>query len=267
MASFAIKAAISAACIAAVRRYLLPRLDIFPLPFLSPLSLSLTSSPATGKKTTYRTIYVALAPSGEISVWLGGDGLILEVASLQAEEVDIDWSNINNNPDITRKDYVQGGLERRLSKEQLSFLQKTGIPKGLYKNTYREKYNWKPESTGLCKIRVMWIVTFNGEAEHIDFTVTPQAKELNRAIPKHIMAGWTSAAGEGWARWIWFDEQETFKAFHEFQEKNLKAGKETELTLEIEFDSEYIKKVFLKDKNTGDLLELKNIEIHLYQYR
>ena len=93
--------------------------------------------PSTGQKTTYSTIMVGVAPRGEISVWLGM-GIVVEVASFQAEEIDFDWKRVLNNPDVSREEYIQEILKNRLNEKELAILEKEGPPKGQWKNIYRK---------------------------------------------------------------------------------------------------------------------------------
>jgi len=208
-------------------------------------------------KETYGYIMAGVAPRGEISVWMG-TGRIVEVASFQAEEIEVDWKRMLDNPAISREEFVKDVLEENLSKEEISLLRKEGVPHGRWTHTYRKKYDWEPEiSPDWNKPEDILLDTFNGEVEFFDFTRADVGKTLDRdrALPKKVKMGWDNPKWGNCLQTIFFDEQEVFKAFDKFHE--IHPGATLALEFEVSDVSETIR-VFLKDDQ--HLIELKKIK-------
>jgi len=209
------------------------------------------------RKETYSLILAGVAPRGEISVWMKR-GLVVEVASFQAEEIEVDWKRMIDNPAISREEFVRGTLEESLSKEEISLLKKEGVPRGRWTHTYRKKYDWKPEiSPDWNKPGYILLDAFNGEVEFFDFSRADVVKVLGRdhALPKKVEMGWDNSKWGNCMQTIFFDEQEVFKAFDKFHE--IHPGATLALEFEVSDVSETIR-VFLKDDQ--HLIELKKIK-------
>jgi len=191
------------------------------------------TDPVDGKKTTYNMIMVGLAPEGEISVWLSG-AIVTEISNFQAKETNIEWEQLIANPNISRKDYITAILTDEIGESKQAYLEKRniphsswktpqeiakiGIPHGLWK-MYREKYLWEPEIMGNSKPIRMWITTFNGEKNYIDFPSHKSKKEI-AIVPKQINIEWKTTSGNEYMANIFFNEQEIFRAFKKFNEYN-----------------------------------------------
>ena len=118
-----------------------------------------------------------------------------------------------------------------------------------------KKYDWKPEITPVGNtFEYVFLNTFNGEGEYIDFTKegAREAMERGRAIPKMIGIGWEYSTLGSYNQRVFFDEEEIFKAFEKFQKIN--PNGKLLIELEISGVSESVR-VLLKDKRY--FLELK----------
>lgn len=230
----------------------------FDLPFdkLTQLFKNGFLSPITNNQATYKRIIVGMAPKGLISLWLEGDGTVLEVGAFQANEADIPWTTVVNNPNISRDTYIQDALEDAIGTEGIESLRKNGIPQNLW-NLYREKYRWEPEITGSTPIK-MWVHTFNGEKEFIDFSSNEEINK-ERAIPKGIILYWQATSGKKYKVETTLDEQEIFKAYHKLHDYN--PNDSLKLKVEIS-DMSYSARVFLR--NSKFILELKSVQMDVY---
>jgi hypothetical protein len=221
----------------------------FDLPYRKILNLfreGFTES-HTKEKTTYNGIIAGMAPGGEISLWVVGAGTTVEVASFQAREADIDWKRVLDNPDTSRQDYIRSVLleDEDFSEEELASLKKTGVPQGLFKNKYRERYDWKHRVVGAPKIFFVTFDMFNGERLPESSGLLESAVFPDRAVPKSAAVGWFDSAGRKLTQEIHFDETEIFEAFHKFQEMN--PGGTYEMELQISSASTLIW-AFLEDE-------------------
>lgn len=231
---------------------------VFKLPYEKIISLFRQGlkGPVTEKNITYNTIVIGLAPEGEVSVWLAAEGIILEVATYKAQEAQINWKEIIDNPEVPRQDYIQMSLEDGLSKEQITDLKKKGIQKGLWK-TYQKQYPWTPKIIGSNPL-IMWIKTYNGEHEFFDYSKT-ESQRIQRAIPKEINLNWQDSFGLKFTAKITFDEIEIFKAY----QKLMVETPNHKMVLQVEInEATRVIDVFLKDDKFILQLEKNNIKVY-----
>lgn len=230
--------------------------------------------PVDGKKATYDMIMVGLAPEGEVSVWLTG-GITTEVGNFQAGQANINWSEILDNPDVSRENYIQDILEDELGKDKLAYLDKRDIPhspwrtpeeiaklgmrQGLWK-AYRQRYSWEPVIAGISKPSRMWIKSFNGENYYIDFPVN-KFKQEALALPRRIKINWVSPSGGKFTASIIFDEQEIFRAFQKLKKYNAKEV----LKLQIEIGDK-LPTVGAALKNSEFILKLDSGKIKINRF-
>jgi len=187
-------------------------------------------SPATGKKITYENIIVGVAPAGVISIWLMGDGEVLLVASFKAKEAIMDWKSVTENDQIPRSTYIKRVLSRSLSKEQLSDQDLHGVPYDKLE-AFEKQYSWKPEVMGSKPVNI-WLKTYNGECEFVDFIQNNEKRRTLRAVPKHIDIEWQDRFGKRYLGNITFNENEVLGAY-----QKLSAGEENhEMNLQIEIN-------------------------------
>lgn len=214
-------------------------------------------SPVNGNKTTYNRIIVGLAPEGEISVWLTGEGVTTEVANFKAKETSLEWSTIIDNADISRKEYIDIVLEENVERSQLEEVKTKGSPAGLWE-TYRQQTPWQIEVVG-SEPFAMWVKTFNGEQEFFNFSNSDNSR-AHRSIPKNIKLNWEQTNQKKYTANIIFDEKEIIQAH-----KKLIAGRpDHELTFQLEISEQsHTVDVFIKDDKF--ILKLENSEIKRYK--
>lgn len=238
----------------------------FDLPYDKILSLFKEGfvSRLTGEHKTYDTIMVGLAPGGEISVWLMAEGLVLEVAAFRAEEAEIEWKNINNNPNVSRKDYIQKviqitmrHLKEPMGRKEIDQLVKDDIS-GRKWAGYRKQYLMAPEVIGATPL-VMWLRAFNGESEYFDYS-RKMGQRTHRPIPKKIIIDWQNKTGKKYTVTILFDEQEIFQAYQNLSGDDL--GHNLQLEIEINETSPAVD-VFLKDAHF--ILKLEKITMEVFR--
>lgn len=228
----------------------------FDLPYdkISRLFEEGLTAPANGKHETYHYIIVGLGSKGEIFVWLAGAGLVREAAHFRAKEADVDWKRINDNPKFTREELVSLRLGRRFTSDQISQARKDLGQKNFWQR-YKIKYNWNLEIIGNAKPLYMWIKTFNGESEYIDFSNNSFEENRARSLPKHIDLSWHATSGSNYSTEFFFNGDETIKAFHKLSELN----PDDRFTLQIEIDSisKHSKVHLMNSKYTIDMEHIK----------
>ncbi|MCF6336680.1 MAG: DUF2931 family protein [Gammaproteobacteria bacterium] len=196
---------------------------VFDLPYDKILALMQAGfySPKAKKQITYNEIRVGVAPGGTVSVWLDSIDGSIEVFSGQAEKADTDWKRINDNPKITREEYVRSGLENTLTPEALQTLKQNGVPLGLWQ-TYRKRYDWQPLFTGIePPALIQRIRYFNGENEFLYYPLSEAKAAALRAIPQSMIVN-LDWPGIGKLRFDFdFNEEEIFAAFKKISSQGL----------------------------------------------
>ena len=204
---------------------------VFSLPYekISKLFRDGLHSALTGKKITYQNIIVGVAPAGEISIWLMADGEVLLVANFRAREKMMDWKSVTENEEIPRSVYVEEVLSDSVGKDQASELAQHGIPY-VKLEAHGKQYSWNAEVTG-SKPTHIWLKTYNGECEFIDFLKDGKNRRNLRAVPKHIDIDWQDITGTKFTGDITFNENEALQAYQKFS--NGKTDHELKLHIDI----------------------------------
>ena len=187
----------------------------FELPYDKILALFSHSyySYKTGDNENYNEIIAGVAPGGHVSVWVNGIDKTTEVFSGQAQEVELDWKQILDNPDIPRDQFIKEEIEESLKPEELEALKKNGVPLGLWE-TYRKRYHWQPLFTGFDAPAVIErVIYFNGEDEYLYYPLDKEHAGKPLPIPDRMFFDWEYPRGLPLAFKLYFNEKEIFNAF------------------------------------------------------
>lgn len=188
----------------------------FKLPYEKILKLFQAGyySPKISENTNYSEVVVGVAPGGHVSVWLHGIDKTTEVFSVQAKKIEGDWSDINSNPKLTREQYIKRRINESLKEDQLKTLKQNGVPIGLWE-TYRKRYDWQPEFTGLeAPDRIKRVIYFNGEDEYLYYPLDAEHANKPLPIPQEMHFNWEWPKGRPLVFKLFFDETEIFDAFN-----------------------------------------------------
>ncbi|KIG18384.1 hypothetical protein DB30_00669 [Enhygromyxa salina] len=185
--------------------------------------------PLTGNRASWDKLIVGMGLGGWTSAWLAGSGHVRAVASAQLEPTQRDWSEVLDNPDISRATFIGSKLRARLSDAQLRAHAKHGPPVSAWPK-YARRYRWRLHVEGVQVPLHVSMRSFNGERDTYDFARQPPPDELH-TVPKQLQITWlTRGAGKLLTK-IALDEQEVFGAF----DKACTAGADTPTpTLRIE---------------------------------
>jgi hypothetical protein len=190
-----------------------------------------TASPEAKERLPFDRIIVGMAPGGDVSVWVGARRIVKEIATFRAQSVDLPWSTVLDNQNITRPQYIELALREALSPEALKRVRAAPVPLGRW-SLFAKRFPWtprvRPGSTG----RDLWIHGLNGEVEWVD--LSGKRKDVDpppsaRGAPKELSLYWQDSAGSNLSADITFDEDESMAAFNK-----LSGGESSEaLTLEL----------------------------------
>lgn len=174
------------------------------------------TSPRTAKKTTYTRIIIGFGPEGAVSIWIGVDRVILEVAKFRGNETTLSWDAVTSS-EMRKEEYIAGVLERRLPSQELHELKKYGVPVGTSDNHSRQ-YRWSISISGQ-RNQTLWLKTLNGEREYFDASNLSTGRS-SRALPQKIDVYWENHSGQKYVSHVLFDFPEVTAAFTKLSAKN-----------------------------------------------
>ena len=190
-------------------------------------------SPVTDKKATYSRIIVGFGPDGAVSVWIAGDGVVLEVAKYKGRETTLPWKDVTSST-MSKDEYIAGVLGRRLGSQELHELKEYGVPVGI-SDHFGTQYKWTL-ALPRQKNQILWLNTLNGEREHFDFANPSTTR--SRGLPQKIEYYWENNSGQKYVARMTFDESEITAAFRKLAEK--RGDEPMQLKLEISDDPHVI---------------------------
>jgi hypothetical protein len=178
--------------------------------------------PLTRRPVTWAKIIVGMGLGGWTSVWLAGSGLVHEVAGAQFEAAERDWTEVLDNPAISRAAYVRSKLNTRLSRAELEALAKHGPPVSTWPR-YSLRVSWRILVGGVQVPLYMFLRSFNGDRRFYDFARQPP-EQLDR-VPKQMEITWLSRSGRRLLTKIRLDEVEIHDAFDQAGASDLDRSK------------------------------------------
>jgi hypothetical protein len=207
--------------------------------------------------TGYREIMVGVAPGGTVAVWLLGVGKTTEVFLGRAEKADVDWRRVNDNPEISRKDYIERRLAESLSPETLKRIKERPVPVDLWQR-FHARYRWAPVFMAVTPPEVINYVGYlNGEEDTFVYPISKAVAGETRATPRAIHFPWVTKDGRKHSVQLSFDETETLAAFEKL------GSRQQALELEIKMD-EATRQLLVWLRNNQESLELKKISSKRY---
>jgi len=230
----------------------------FQLPYqlISDLFKTGFISPTTDQPVTYEYIVIGVAPMGIISIWLAGEGIVTEISLFQAKTVNIDWRKLNDNPSISRRQYVEARLIEILGNDFLDYTPQKELEIDFWKRL-NTKYHLNYIIFTRAPLISIWIYSHNGEREFIKLYPEVTSELKKRGIPVKLDLRWESSLGINYSSTIIFNEDEVFAAFEKLNMPLL----QHELLIEIN-DIDQSVKLFIK--NNKHILEFKYCEINVY---
>lgn len=219
-------------------------------------------SPITNKIGEFDKIIVGLAPGGDISVWASGDSIVKEMATLEATEVKLNWSEFTDNTKLSRSEYIEKILKDKLGTKEYILSQQTAIPIGKWAS-YRKIYKCNLQIAVLSDDVNVNLTMFNGEKLYykpINNLVHFEKDEL--AVPSEIHLLWTNYADKKYELKLTFDEKAIFKVFNKMNKNNV--AEKLRLVIEVN-DSAHQVLVFLA--NDTNYIVIPPVRIKKYSER
>ena len=217
-------------------------------------------SPKIKKEVTYFEIIAGVAPGGLVSVWVAGIDKTTEVFIGDAKKIELEWSEIIDNPEVSRHEVVEEAITYARRKVEDKSIFSKDINLDLW-NTYTKRYNWQPVFDGqeppelINRMRY-----FNGEDEYLYLPLNEEFTNKLHPIPKEMIFKWEWPKGRPLRFKLFFDSDETLAAFEQLgslgQALRLKLilekrGETTVFGVLLENDKDYVVFDKIKLENYG----------------
>ena len=205
-------------------------------------------------------LIAGMAPYGGLAVWLQENNERTEIAWLQGEEADIDFSEFKHGEGSVEQ-YCE--LELRANNDiAYANLKENGLPGKEIFNHYMEKFNYRlvpefeDENAELDHIEMMY---YNGERSWWK----SEDYKLNRmrGKPYKISVIWDVGKSH-YQAYFWTDEKKIIDVFAEFYSDN--PAKESELVVEVGAGND-IYKLFLRDDSVSVEILWDDLEIFVIE--
>ena len=186
-----------------------------PLDRMAPLLDRGALMPASQPRRSFDTIVFGMAPGGNVSVWLSAGPVVREVATFRAQPADVPWTQVLDNPAVSRADYIREELEASLKPQGLQWL--SDHPEHLTVwSDYTRRIAWTPQLAGADpRGATLWFKGLNGEKDWLDLADATRGGEplpQTLPMPAALTLKWRSATGPLSAV-IALDEKEVLSAF------------------------------------------------------
>jgi hypothetical protein len=169
---------------------------------------------------TYIAIIVGMAPEGVLVVWMMTYDKQVEIGRYQASEMDLEWEIFKPTVRPNKREEFIKVVTGRLP-EALANFQKNGLSHGLW-DTYRIKYNWRPqfEFPKGCVVEGIDLSMYNGETDFIWGGRLAKNAYEKRALTWRINLLWADEHDEDFGTFIDMDEAEIFDAYKKIYRNN-----------------------------------------------
>jgi len=212
-------------------------------------------SPIDNNRATYQYIIFALAPTGKICIYLSGNGVCKEVATLQAKEYSLVGEELNELVNIYKNldNYIDLKLKEDFKPNEMKPIDVTSYDAVKWTNAYKEKYSWQLNTIIDKRILYLYLRNYNGERLYWN-NLNKFDKIESQPIPSKIEIKWLDSEGsEKKISIITFDEEEIFKAF------KLLNNKDDKIIIQPEINSiTYGIDVYIK--NSKNVIQLKKCQ-------
>jgi len=230
-----------------------------------------------GKKNTFSTVKVGIAPGGYLAVWIDGLGRQLEVGRFKAKEIEVTKEEFIPSAAMSVSEWLTEFRERKLPPEYQNETYYNNIPFNKWK-TYRKKYLWKPvlqfedeKKGGLSFITINYFNGENATREGNDSAILAYKK---RALPISLYIAWEDSIGNLFGADIILGARHPYESSEEFKpiEKEIfdaytklfndKKAEQAALVFKIDKYNSHIR-IFLKSET--DSIALKKMKINVFK--
>jgi len=168
--------------------------------------------PRRGETLDYDRIVFGFGPEGVAAIWLSGAGNRVWLAGMLGEPVEADWRQVVDNPEITRREFIDTVLTEALGAEGAKRRQEDRYAQGTWPRR-QQRHDWAIEVSGAKEILTLRLESLDGEALHFSPSLTSVVDRSDYGVPRLLAVQWTGLAEQRRSATITFDEEEALAAF------------------------------------------------------
>lgn len=171
-------------------------------------------SPQRGSKHDFDRMVFGFGPEGEGAIWLSAHSNMIDVFRFRGAEAQVEWTELIDNPDISRAEFIQIILEEALGPEGAKKAQETGYPLGTWPRR-QQRWTWALNVSGASEISLLKFSSLNGEVFHFFEDLEPNIGHFLIGAPEEVLLHWNGVAGQTRSAILRFNASETLEAFEE----------------------------------------------------
>jgi len=213
-------------------------------------------SPQRGTTHAYERFVFGFGPEGEGALWMSAHANMIDVFRFRGQVADIPWTQVIDNPDITRPDLIRLVLEEALGPEAAEAALRQGYVPGSFARL-QQRFDWSLDISGAQSVSLFKYASLNGEVFHFFDDFSPNVERSLNGAPHEIQIQWTGPAGKGRAATLRFDEDEAIRAFETL------AAKGAPLRLHVEL-SETANAVAVTLETGDQIFEFEQIQTDIF---
>lgn len=168
-----------------------------------------------GNRQNYNRLTVGVAPGGDVSLWVGAERIVHQIAAFRASETTrFSVADMSNTPGQTLPQFQDMMLEGALSSEEREKVHAVAPPIGQW-GRWNRRFAWTHRIEGIVGGDLLWITAANGEVDWFDLSGARNPSTSAKgamAFPSEIELTWRHA-GRDFVAQAWLDPQETERAF------------------------------------------------------
>lgn len=169
-------------------------------------------SPQRGTKHAFDRMVFGFGPEGEGAIWLSAHSNMIDVFRFRGTEAQTEWSEVVDNPDISRAEFIQIILEEALGPDGAEKARETGYVPGTWPRR-QQRWNWAIDVSGASEISLLKFSSLNGEVFHFFSDLEPNIGHFQIGAPEEILIHWRADAGQARSAAVRFSENETLQAY------------------------------------------------------
>lgn len=171
-------------------------------------------SPRRGTKHAYDRFVFGFGPEGEGAIWMSAHSNMIDVFRFKGTQAQTDWSELIDNADISRAEFIAIILEEALGVEGAENAQKAGYTPGTWPRR-QQRWDWALKVSGASDVSLFKFSALNGEVFHFLDDLEPNIDQPDHGAPQEIVMHWTGTAGQARSATLRFDPDETLQAFEQ----------------------------------------------------
>ncbi|MEQ8901400.1 MAG: DUF2931 family protein [Roseovarius sp.] len=214
------------------------------------------ASPQRGTRHAFDRLIFGFGPEGEGAIWFSAHANTIDVFRFKGSEVPVEWSELIDNPDVSRPEFIRSVLESTLGREAAQDALRTGYRAGTWPRR-QQRWGWDLNVSGAAEISLLRFSALNGEVFHFFDDLEPNVDHVRYGAPREILLHWRGLAGQSRSATVRFDAQETLAAFEEL------AATGDAITLHVEL-SESANALALSVETADVIYEFENVRSEIY---